>query len=96
MTPIIKQKLTNFEIRTNAWPKGARLFFRSKSLKVHETTGEPIKDKKGNFVVLSHIHRVPGGRGLRGKTAIRHAKRLKVAAMKAAGHLRGDNRPFVA
>lgn len=90
----MQKQITNFDIRTNAWPKGARLFFRSKSLKVHETTGEPIKNKKGEFIVLSHIYRVPGGRGIRGKSAIRHAKRLKVAAMKESGHFRGDNRPF--
>ena len=91
----MQKRITNFDIRTTAWPKGARLFFRSKSLKIN-AEGEPVKDKKGNFIVLSHRYRVPGGRGLRGKSAIRHAKRTKVAAMKAAGHLRGDNRPFVA
>ena len=31
-----------------------------------------------------------------GKKASRKAKRINVAAMKAAGHLRGDNRPWAA
>lgn len=34
-------------------------------------------------------------RGLRGKLNLKHVKREKVRAMKAAGHFRGDNRPFV-
>lgn len=32
---------------------------------------------------------------VRGKRAIRHLKRLRVAAMKASGHFRGHNAPFV-
>jgi hypothetical protein len=31
----------------------------------------------------------------KGKKAVRAAKRAKVAAMKAAGHFKGDNREFV-
>lgn len=36
--------------------------------------------------------RVPGD--VKGKRQIKFLKRLKVKMMKAAGHLRGDNRPL--
>ncbi len=68
----------------------ARLFFRSKWVTVK-------KDEDG--IEHRHVHyaiyRRPKVDGeVKGKSNLRHAKRLKVRYMKNAGHLRGDNRPF--
>jgi len=71
-------------------PKGSRLVFRSRSLKLN-ADGEPVKDKKGEYVILSHTF--TGERPHRGKVITRFMKRVKVKAMKSLGHFKGDNRP---
>ena len=71
-------------------PKGARLVFRSRSVKIN-SDGEPVTDKKGNYIILSHTF--TGGRIRRGKTLTRFMKRVKIQAMKKLGHPKGDNRP---
>ena len=83
-------RLTNFEIRTLLPPKGSRLVFRSRSVKL-DSSGEPVKNKEGEYVILSHTF--TGSRPHRGKVLTRFMKRVKVKAMKSLGHPKGDNRP---
>jgi len=87
----MQKQITNFEIRTMSPPKGSRLVFRSRSVKLNSATGEPVTDKKGEYVILSHT--CTGRRPHRGKRLTRFMKRVKVKAMKSLGHFKGDNRP---
>lgn len=65
-----------------------RLFFESR---------KPIVDKnyKRTGSRTFTYRRPPRDGEVKGKANCRAAKRQKVLAMKAAGHFRGDNRPFV-
>ena len=54
----------------------------------------PVKDKDGKITWYSRTLRNKPDDRPKGAKAIRFAKRQKVAAMKAAGHLRGDNTPW--
>lgn len=68
-----------------------RLFHRSSWVVTHdEKTGEKLAKPK----FFSSTYRRPLAKTIKGSKAKRYARRLKVAAMKAAGHLKGDNRHF--
>lgn len=68
-----------------------RMFFQSTWHETVIVAGKPQLGKLLNFA----IYVKPKAEGeVKGKLNRKHAARQKVRAMQAAGHFKGDNRPF--